>query len=398
MGLATAGFLVVVGLTGSLLAFYEELDALINPHLSVPARPGAVPLDLATLAERAQALAPQAQVTEITLRSAHQAEARVRPWPAQAAGATTTLDFDNLLLDPYTGNELGRRRWGDLGQGWTNLMPFVYRLHYELALDSVGLWTLGIVALAWTLDCLWSLVLTLPAPRRSASASASASARRGFWARWMPSWQIKHPATGFRRVFDLHRATSLWLWLVLLGFAWSSVYMNLWDTVYTAVTRSVPEYRTVWTELPPLPVPRERPGLSWRQAQERGEALMAAQAGAAGLVVERAATLRYVPQHGAWLYRVHSSADVQARRGRTDLYFDADTGAQRLFVQPSGRHAGNTVTEWLYALHKADVFGLAWRIFVCALGLVVAMLAGTGVWIWLKKRGARRVGTGSAPD
>jgi uncharacterized iron-regulated membrane protein len=79
------------------------------------------------------------------------------------------------------------------------------------------------------------------------------------------------------------------------------------------------------------------------------------------------------------------------------LYFDADSGAQRLFVQPSGRYAGNTVTEWLYALHKADVFGLPWRIFVCVLGLVVAMLAGTGVWIWLKKRGSRRLATVSAP-
>jgi uncharacterized iron-regulated membrane protein len=269
-------------------------------------------------------------------------------------------------------------------------MPFIYRLHYELALGSVGLWTLGIVALAWTLDCLWSLLLTLPKPSRAVSA------RHGFWARWKPAWLIKHPASGFRRVFDLHRATSLWLWLVLLGFAWSSVYMNLWDTVYTTVTRSVLEYRTVWTELQPLPAPRERPGLSWRQAQERGEALMAAQARASGLVIERAATLRYVPKHGAWLYRVHSSADVQSRRGRTDLYFDADSGAQRLFVQPSGRYAGNTVTEWLYALHKADVFGLPWRVFVCVLGLVVAMLAGTGVWIWLKKRGARRLATVSA--
>ncbi|MFZ3013608.1 MAG: PepSY-associated TM helix domain-containing protein, partial [Nitrospira sp.] len=31
-GLAMAGVLVIVGLTGSLLAFYPELQRLLNPH------------------------------------------------------------------------------------------------------------------------------------------------------------------------------------------------------------------------------------------------------------------------------------------------------------------------------------------------------------------------------
>ena len=37
----------------------------------------------------------------------------------------------------------------------------------------------------------------------------------------------------------------------------------------------------------------------------------------------------------------------------------------------------------------ADVFGLAYRIFVCVLGLVITMLSVTGVYIWWKKRKAR---------
>ena len=36
------------------------------------------------------------------------------------------------------------------------------------------------------------------------------------------------------------------------------------------------------------------------------------------------------------------------------------------------------------------MFGLPYRILVCALGLVVAMLSGTGVYIWWKKRKARK--------
>jgi len=200
VGLAIAGFLLVVGATGSMLAFYDELDGFVNPQLSAPPRTGVASLDLATLVAHAQALAPQAEVTEITLRQIGQADVRVRPPPGVMP--QSVLGFDSLLLDPYTGAELGRRTWGDIGQGRINLMPFIYRLHYDLALGDIGMWALGIVALAWTLDCVWSLVLTLP-PRQRALPGA-----RRFWARWRPAWGFKHPASTFRRVFDLHRAPS----------------------------------------------------------------------------------------------------------------------------------------------------------------------------------------------
>jgi uncharacterized iron-regulated membrane protein len=70
---------------------------------------------------------------------------------------------------------------------------------------------------------------------------------------------------------------------------------------------------------------------------------------------------------------------------------------------PSGEHPGNTVENWLRALHFADLRdSLAYRVLVCALGLGVAVLSVTGIYIWLKKRRARqfvRTGTvgSSAP-
>lgn len=38
----------------------------------------------------------------------------------------------------------------------------------------------------------------------------------------------------------------------------------------------------------------------------------------------------------------------------------------------------------------AEVFGLPYRIFVCGLGIAIAMLSVTGVYIWWKKRRLRR--------
>lgn len=60
---------------------------------------------------------------------------------------------------------LGKRDPGDLSQGLENLMPFVYKLHFALALDEVGGWILGITALVWTPDCFVGFYLALPAPR-----------------------------------------------------------------------------------------------------------------------------------------------------------------------------------------------------------------------------------------
>jgi len=91
-----------------------------------------------------------------------------------------------------------------------------------------------------------------------------------------------------------------------------------------------------------------------------------------------------------YVYRVRSERDVQDRRGRTDVAFDADTGELRLFSLATGQHSGNTLTNWLYALHMGNVLGLPYRIFVCVLGLAVTSLIATGVIVWFGKRNVMR--------
>ncbi|MEX2564352.1 MAG: PepSY-associated TM helix domain-containing protein [Cyclobacteriaceae bacterium] len=58
------------------------------------------------------------------------------------------------------------------------------------------------------------------------------------------------------------------------------------------------------------------------------------------------------------------------------------------FHAPTGQNTGSTVATWLFRLHMADIkaLGLPYRIFVTLLGIVIAFLSVSGVWIWLKKR------------
>ena len=380
-GLALAGFLIIVGVTGALLAFNSELERIISPQLYAAPRPGAEPLDLASLARRAEAQVQGGQAIRVGLSEPDQAEVWMVP-RNEGEGGSEALGFNQLFLDPYTGGELGRRSWGEISEGWINLMPFIYALHFKLALGRSGFWIMGVVALVWTLDCFVGFYLTLP------------RADGAFWRRWKPAWLVKWRGGAFRINFDLHRAGGLWLWAALLIFAWSSVYMNLTDTVYAFVTRAVFDYRPAETELPDSPHPLAQPRLDFRAALLTGERLAAEEGARQGFTVERAAGLAFDAEHGVYCYTVRSSREVGERTARTSIYFDANSGALRLLDLPSGQYSGNTVTAWLAALHKARVFGLPYRIFVCALGLSIAVLSVTGVYIWWRKRLARKFSAG----
>jgi uncharacterized iron-regulated membrane protein len=88
---------------------------------------------------------------------------------------------------------------------------------------------------------------------------------------------------------------------------------------------------------------------------------------------------------------VRSSRDIGDKGGGTSVIFDAYSGELHSSSLPTGQRAGNTLTTWLTELHTADVFGLPYRIFVSFLGLAIVTLSVTGVYIWWKKRQARKM-------
>ena len=178
IGLLLAGFLLVVGLTGSLLAFFPELERAINPEF-YPVQSSGQRLSAGELAERVEARLPEARVNALYLVGNQGATmAVVSPRKDPQTGQPFSLGFDQIYLDPYTGDELARRMRGVISHGVTNLMQFLYRLHWGLALDKTGIWILGIAALLWTIDCFTSFYLTLPSRARRGAATASVAAPR----------------------------------------------------------------------------------------------------------------------------------------------------------------------------------------------------------------------------
>jgi len=388
VGLLMAGFLVIVGLTGGLLAFNNELEHVFAPQLFAKPRPGEAQLDPATLAERAAMLAPpHARVYGVILGARtvpvkmppDQATIFFRAETNPATGKPYELGFTHFYVDPWTGAELGHHTYGDLSEGLINLMPFIYKLHDQLALGNTGATILGIVAVAWTIDCFVGFYLTLP-------VSLS-----GFWRKWKPAWLIKRKGGFYRVNFDLHRASGLWLWPMLFIFAWSSVGFNM-APVYNWVMPKLFEHRSHMGEklLEHMKRPiNEHPALDWRAAQAVGAKLIEEQAARQRFAVGEMWGLSYSNKGGSYHYMVHSG-DCFVARCTASIDIDADTGELMNVRAPmEPQPAGNLIKTWIFALHMAHVFGMPFRILVCALGLIITMLSATGVYIWWKKRNAR---------
>jgi uncharacterized iron-regulated membrane protein len=396
-GLFMALFLVVIGLTGSIIVFNPELYAWFDPP-PVVARRAAPMLDADTLRERALALVPGGEITALTLslKRDEPFTAYVTPRSEPGAGTPADTTTDILMLDPYSGAMLRRERYSDAIWPITrkNIMPLVNRLHYQLAIPGTfGSYLFGIVALLWTLDCFVGAYLTFPMRMRAGARPDRPTlelARRGWWQRWKPAWLVKWRASAYRINFDLHRAGGLWVWLMLLVLAWTGVGFNLNEQVYVPVMRAAIGMRDAYGDLPTLSTPRAEPGLSWRQAHLMGRQLMARQATRLGFQVQREGALQYIAEKGVFLYLVRSDRDLGREDAATYVLMDGTSGAFKGLSVPTGQSAGATINSWLFALHMAQVWGLPFRLFVVAMGLVIAMLSITGVYIWLKKRRAAR--------
>jgi uncharacterized iron-regulated membrane protein len=390
-GLTLALFLTVAGLTGVLLPWYDELDSALARKLysAPPPHQGAAVLDPAILRQKVITAHPGAVINFMPLSvepglSVSLSLARVDPKTGKSSD--WSANWDQLFVDPYTGRTLGVRKWGDILEGRVNVMPFLYRLHYSLALGDIGRLAFGIAALIWTLDCFVGFYLTFPV--RLKAREAAATRVTSWWTRWAAAWRVRWVSSAYKINVDLHRAGGLWIWPMLLVFAWSSVAFNL-PRVYRPVM-GLFGADDIAERFVPLPRPRLAPAIDFPTAITHARVLAGRELAERGLSAKPGReTIRHVTAMGVYLYRFSSSADFTSKGGWNQLAFDSDTGALRAIELPTGQNGANSFTNWIMALHMGMVFGLPYRIFVSCMGGFVTILSVTGIIIFMKKRSAR---------
>lgn len=266
---------------------------------------------------------------------------------------------------------LGRVNSEEMPPTRHNLMNFVYRLHYELAIPgNWGTWILGIVAILWFFDCFVGAYLTFPRGRP-------------FVQKWRPAWGVKRT----RLNYDLHRAGGLWFWLLLATLALSSVHFNLGREVFIPVFGLVAET----TKEPFDTRPERKPEETLPAKVSADEALAVASDKAAQLGwTAKPSSIYHRDTQGFWQVYYEKPKAQWATAGGYGLFIDDQTGAV-IHVRAPGGTAGDVFLEWLDALHVGGVFGAPYKLLLCVTGIVIAVLSVTGVIIWWRKRQAAAV-------
>ncbi len=366
VGLATFLFLSIAGATGSLLVFRAPLDEVLNPELYRVAVAPALPS--AALAERLEQSHPAIQVVRLPLTA--------RPGRAMVVavtGRSGALPFDQVFLNPASGRLVGARS-DKAGWSRAGLMHGVYDLHSTLVAGTPGRWIMGIVAATWLLSNFVGLYLTLP--------------RRGpFWRDWWALWTVNSRARLPRLLLDLHRASGLWLLPALTILALTSFGLNFYSEVTEPLAQALSPALASPFDAKPISAMGPRP--DWTTTVGRVEADAALRA--PGWTPVDAV---YVPEHGLYGVTLTRSGKLDyAGLGPVALYYRASDGAFVFRDDPWKDSAGRATLRSLYPLHTGEVFGWTTRILVFILGLATVEMSVTGVYLWLKRRGARNAVT-----
>lgn len=351
LGLSLGLVFVLVGLTGSLLVFYVEIDEWLNPALSIAAPATTPPKTYEALLQALQTQHPErtgAWRLEIPRHTTAPLTARYYK-PVE----TAHLHFAPLMVsvNPYTAEITSSRFWGKY------LMTWIYDLHYTLLLDVTGKTIMGIIGGVLLVGLSTGLYLWWPTPNK-----------------WRTALTFKPAASKPRFIYDLHKLNGVYSFIILLLLILSGVLLELPDFFNPGIARLSPLYEPKNTASAP-------------------------QAGMARIPVDQAvkvatqafprALLRWIetPRDAIGSYRImlYQQGEPSQRFPKTTLWIDQYSGAILSVRNPAEHSAGDNFLSWLHPLHSGEIAGMLGRWLVLISGFVPLVLYVTGFMRWRQK-------------
>lgn len=175
-----------------------------------------------------------------------------------------------------------------------------------------------------------------------------------------------------RRLFDLHRASGLWLFPVTLSLAVTGWTLT-WHEESRALVRLVaPVSERLHYDFPERPATRDI-------------GLDAALAIAVRNTGSPADSVMLLPHEGVYGVRSFDPRDLDGM-GRLWTYVAMEGGRIVGQRHDNGQGPGDAFFAWQYPVHSGKAFGLAGRLAVLAGGIATMALCVTGLWLWLRRR------------
>ncbi|WP_442756558.1 PepSY-associated TM helix domain-containing protein [Methylocystis sp. JAN1] len=364
IGLFLGAVFVLVGLSGSILAYRERLDEQLNASImrvEIPQKDAVYrPID-ELLAAAVAAMPTDGKLERLTM-----------PRQAGSVMAVTyiveTDDLDTyvhqIFVDPYSVKVTGQRLFlhGDdpLSQP---LIQILMTFHWTLLLGVNNAYVVGFLGILLFISVLLGLYLWWPVNGD-----------------WRLGLKVKWGASAERVVFDLHRSLGVYCAVFLLITLFTGAAM-----IFKPATRNVVNLLSPVRPDPDFGKSTPSPGRSPIGVGEATE--IANKAFPDG-------RLHWVlfPNTPTAVYIVGKQADYEPNQTKTyrNVGIDQYSG-QVLHVQDRARFSGGeTFLEWLFPIHSGEAFGGLGRPIALAIGLSPFVFYVTGLTRWLQKRRARR--------
>jgi uncharacterized iron-regulated membrane protein len=199
---------------------------------------------------------------------------------------------------------------------------------------------------------------------------------------------VRRAAGSYKLNYDLHRAGSLWTWALLFVLAFTAFSLNLYREVFYPLLASV-------SQVTATPFETRTPNDPARSREAKlgfGEIIVRAQleADRRGWK-EEVGSVFYSADFGVYGVQFHRPGGEHgaAGVGPPRLFLDAADGRLLGERVPWQGSAADLFVQAQFPLHSGRILGLPGRILISLMGLVVALLSVTGVYIWWRKRRGR---------
>ncbi|AEF23683.1 NADPH--hemoprotein reductase [Pseudomonas fulva 12-X] len=351
----TAGLvLALMGVTGALYSFQDEILLAINPQMVVTAQAGEV-LPPGELVERLQAQGLSVSGLYVDTEGGQPTRVFLTPTPGERRGGIR-------FVDPYTAESLGEPR----GLQFFGLM---LQLHRFLAMGQSGRQITGACTIALVFFCLSGLYLRWP--RRVWS-----------WRAWLTfDWAKKGRAFNW----DLHSVVGTWclplyLCAALTGLYWSyDWYRGGLESLLSDKPRAAGEEHG---RRGPPPQGQEMPPVDYAKLWQGIQRTAGDKLGVYSL---------QLPSTAGQSARVFFMLrDAEHTRAFDQMQLDPLTGEAKQVERYADKSFKAQLLASVYALHTGEYFGMVGRVLMMVASLLMPLFFITGLLLYLDRRRKKR--------
>ena len=367
----TLGFLfALLGLTGSLSIYREELDAAFNPRMTVDSPQGQyLPLDKIMAAVQA---AHPSRHGEWVLEMPRSPKGMVTAWyerPHETFGEYYAPLM--VSVNPYTAEIVASRFWGQTFTTW------VEDLHTQLQMGLSGVRIVGILGLGLMVSAISGLYLwraelksPLPAFEKGGLGGISRKLRQAF--------TLHHNQGLHRFAHDLHGLLGLVSALILLLLAFTGFHLAYPKILETMTGASGMGHGEEGLAIRSTAAHNNRP-------VSLAEAVVIARGLFPHAEVRRVATP--AGEDGTYRVNLRRPGEVNIRHPVTLVWIDRWSGQIRDVRNPGKFNSVQSFISSLWPLHTGEYLGPLGRLSWFFAGLTPLLLYITGLVQWLIKRG-----------